>query len=138
MTEKDLCTIALQAMQYAYAPYSGYLVGAALLTADGKIYTGCNIENAAYSPTICAERVALFKAVSEGQRDFVALAVAGGKDGVVSGAFPPCGVCRQALAEFCPSTMPVLVVERENSHRRYTLADLLPEAFGPTHLTKDE
>ncbi len=138
MNEKHLCAMALEAMQGAYAPYSGYKVGAALLTADDRVYTGCNIENAAFTPTVCAERVALFKAVSEGVRDFGALAVAGGKDGVVSGAFPPCGVCRQALAEFCPPTMPVLVVEGVDSYRRYTLSDLLPEAFGPTHLTNTQ
>ena len=135
MTNQDLCALAVEAMGDAYAPYSGYTVGAALLTASGKVYTGCNIENAAFTPTVCAERVALFKAVSEGVRDFTALAVAGGKDGVVSGAFPPCGVCRQALAEFCPPDMPVLVVESEENYRRYTLSDLLPEAFGPSHLT---
>ena len=137
MCEKDLCAAALRAMEGAYAPYSGYKVGAALLTADGEVYTGCNIENAAFSPTVCAERVALFKAVSEGKRDFLMLAVAGGKDGAVTGAFPPCGVCRQVLAEFCAPTMPVLVVEEQNHHRRYTLADLLPEAFGPAHLTNE-
>ena len=124
-------------MEGAYAPYSGYKVGAALLTEDGDVYTGCNIENAAFTPTVCAERVALFKAVSEGKRGFAMLAVAGGKDGVVSGAFPPCGVCRQALAEFCAPAMPILVVEGADSYRRYTLSDLLPEAFGPSHLTND-
>ena len=137
MTEKDLCAAALKAMEGAYAPYSGYKVGAALLTADGTLYTGCNIENAAFTPTVCAERVALFKAVSEGERTFAMLAVAGGKDGVVSGAFPPCGVCRQALAEFCTPSMPVLVVESEEKYRRYTLDELLPEAFGPAQLTNE-
>ena len=135
MKYEELMTLAKQGRGRAYAPYSGYKVGAALLTTDGSVYTGCNIENAAFTPTVCAERVALFKAVSEGKREFVMLAVAGGKEGVVSGAFPPCGVCRQALTEFCAPTMPVLVAEGADSYRRYTLSDLLPEAFGPAHLT---
>ncbi len=129
MSEKDLCKQAIAAIDRAYAPYSGYRVGAALLTADGRVFTGCNVENAAYSPTICAERTAVCKAVSEGARDFVMLAVAGGKDGVVDGAFPPCGVCRQVLAEFCPADFPVLLVTGEDAYRRTTLGDLLPLAF---------
>ena len=134
MTEKELCRTAIEAMQKAYAPYSGYRVGAALLTADGAVYTGCNIENASYTPTVCAERTAIFKAVSEGARAFTAIAVAGGKDGVISGAFPPCGVCRQVMAEFCPPDFTVLVVTGEDTYTAYTLADLLPSGFGPAHL----
>ncbi len=91
---------ALSHVEKAYAPYSGFQVGAALLTEDGKIYTGCNIENAAYTPTICAERTAFFKAVSEGEREFKAICIAGGKDGTVDDFTPPCGVCRQVMMEF--------------------------------------
>lgn len=134
MTEQALCKQAIAAMERAYAPYSGYKVGAALLTVNGTVYTGCNIENASYTPTICAERTAVFKAVSEGERAFAMLAVAGGQGGTLSGAFPPCGVCRQVLAEFCPPEFPVLVVTGEGSYERYTLAQLLPSAFSPEHV----
>jgi len=134
MTDKELCAQAIRAMERSYAPYSGYRVGAALLTADGTVYTGCNIENASYTPTICAERTAVFKAVSEGARQFTAIAVAGGKDGVISGAFPPCGVCRQVMAEFCSPDFPILVVTGEDTFVRYTLGELLPNGFGPAHL----
>ena len=98
MTPEKLCELAREAMTHAYVPYSGYQVGAALLCADGTVYQGCNIENASYSPTVCAERTAFFKAVYDGHRDFAAIAVCGGKDGVITGAFPPCGVCRQVMA----------------------------------------
>ena len=134
MSDKELCSLAIQAMERSYSPYSGYRVGAALLTADGSVYTGCNIENASYTPTVCAERTAIFKAVSEGVRHFAAIAVVGGKDGVISGAFPPCGVCRQVMAEFCPPDFPILVVTGEDTFTRYTLGDLLPNGFGPDHL----
>ncbi len=136
MTEQQLCRAAVEAMNMAYAPYSGYRVGAALLTADGRVYTGCNIENAAYTPTVCAERTAFFKAVSDGAREFAMLAVAGGKDGHLAGAFPPCGVCRQVMAEFCPPDFPVLIVEGEGQYRRMTLGDLLPEGFGPGNVAE--
>ena len=136
MTREALCAAAIEAMGRAYAPYSGYKVGAALLTADGKVYTGCNIENASYTPTVCAERTAIFKAVSEGERDFVMLAVCGGKDGQLSGAFPPCGVCRQVMAEFCSKDMPILIVTEEDSHTACTLGELLPYAFGTEYIEK--
>ena len=93
------------------------------------LFTGCNIENAAYSSTVCAERVALFTAVAAGERKFKAIAVAGGKDGIIDGAFPPCGVCRQVMAEFCPPDFKVLVVTGNDSFKKYTLSELLPEAF---------
>ena len=134
MTEKELCRIAIEAMQKSYSPYSEFRVGAALLTADGEVYTGCNIENASYTPTVCAERTAFFKAVSDGVRQFSAIAVAGGKDGVLAGAFPPCGVCRQVMAEFCSPDFSVLVVTDENSYDAYTLGELLPCGFGPENL----
>ena len=101
MNLEMLLTQAKKAMENAYAPYSGYCVGAALLTKSGKVYLGCNIENASFSPTCCAERTAFFKAVSEGEREFAAIAVAGGKHGKVERIFPPCGVCRQVMQEFC-------------------------------------
>ena len=136
MTREALCAAAIEAMGKAYAPYSGYKVGAALLTADGRVYTGCNIENASYTPTVCAERTAIFKAVSEGKRDFAMLAVCGGKDGVITGAFPPCGVCRQVMAEFCPKDMPILMVTGEETHDACTLGELLPYMFSTDYIEK--
>lgn len=129
MNPEQLIDYAKQAMERAYAPYSGYRVGAALLCADGTVYTGCNIENAAYSPTVCAERTAIFKAVSEGHRDFSAIAVCGGKNGVISGFFPPCGVCRQVLREFCGDDFTVFLAGPEAQYKTYTLSQLLPEGF---------
>ena len=134
MNEKELCKEAIDAMKNAYAPYSGYKVGAALLTEKGKLFAGCNIENAAFTPTVCAERVALFNAISSGERKFTAIAVAGGKDGVISGAFPPCGVCRQVMAEFCAPDFTVLVVTGEDSYQKYTLNELFPQAFTPKNI----
>ena len=129
MKPEELIELAKKAMENAYAPYSGYKVGASLLTADGTVYTGCNIENAAFSPTVCAERVALFKAVSEGKRDFAAIAVCGGKNGVITGFFPPCGVCRQVLREFCRDDFVFYLAGAEGHYRTYTLSALLPESF---------
>ena len=129
MTAEKLCEKAIEAMGHAYAPYSGYKVGAALLCADGTVYQGCNIENASYSPTICAERTAIFKAVFDGQRDFAAIAVCGGKDGILSGAFPPCGVCRQVMREFCRDDFTVYLVGAGGSFRKLTLGELLPHSF---------
>lgn len=134
MTNEALCYEAIKAMNKAYAPYSDYKVGAALLTKSGKLYTGCNIENAAYSPSVCAERVAIFKAVSEGEREFKRIAVCGGKDGIISGEFPPCGVCRQVMAEFCDGDFEVLVVNSEKTYKKYLLKELLPFSFTPENL----
>lgn len=134
MTNEELAALAVKAMDNAYVPYSGYRVGAALLTKSGKIYTGCNIENAAYSPTVCAERTAIFKAVSEGEREFVKIAVAGGKNGEISGEFPPCGICRQVMAEFCNGDFEILVVNSKNSFTVYKLSDILPYSFNPEHI----
>ena len=134
MTDRELCDAAVAAMARAYAPYSGYTVGAALLTADGKVYTGCNIENAAYTPTVCAERTAFCKAVSEGERRFAAIAVAGGKQGTLDGAFPPCGVCRQVMAEFCDPDFRVLIVKNTADWDVCRLGDLLPYAFTPENI----
>lgn len=129
MNEQTLCKRAIEAMQRAYAPYSGYLVGAALLGVSGKVYTGCNIENVSYTPTVCAERTAFFKAISEGEQRFSMLAVAGGKDGVIKGIFPPCGVCRQVIAEFCDPDFPILLVSGTDTFEKTTLKELLPFSF---------
>ena len=126
----DLVRQAITAREHAYVPYSNFKVGAALLTAAGHIYTGCNIENAAYGPTVCAERVAVFKAVSEGQREFTAIAVA-----TVNGV-APCGVCRQVLREFAPQ-LTVIVTNLSADYRIFTLPDLLPHSFGPEDLKRE-
>ena len=126
--EADLAARAVQARQWAYAPYSNYQVGAALLTASGKVYDGVNVENAAYPSTICAERTAVVKAVSEGERDFVAIAVSSANGG------SPCGACRQVLAEFGLDTAVLLVDSAETIIHRTTLRSLLPLAFGPEAL----
>ena len=130
---RSLMASAVAAREYAYSPYSGYRVGAALLGADGKIYTGCNVENAGYTPTNCAERTAVFKAVSEGEREFTAIAVAGGMGDSIDPACTPCGVCRQVLAEFCAADMPVILGTPENL-RVLTLGELLPFAFTKKNL----
>ncbi|MBQ8623460.1 MAG: cytidine deaminase [Oscillospiraceae bacterium] len=130
----NLCKTAADAMQNAYAPYSGYKVGAALLCADGSVYTGCNIENASYSATNCAERTAFFKAVSEGKYNFIAIAVCGGKGGVIEDSpFPPCGICRQVMREFCNADFKIHMVTK-NDIKTYTLDELLPYGFGPEHI----
>ena len=128
MTPEKLCERAKEAMTRAYAPYSGYKVGAALLCADGTVYQGCNIENSAYSPTNCAERTAFFKAIYDGKRDFSAIAICGGKDGVITGLFPPCGVCRQVMREFCGMDFKVYMITPEGYEER-TLAQILPDSF---------
>ena len=129
MTPQALIEQAKEAMLHAYVPYSGYKVGAALLCTDGTVYGGCNIENASYSPTNCAERTAFFKAVYDGHRDFVAIAVVGGKDGVITGAFPPCGVCRQVMREFCNDDFLIHIGGADGSFQTLTLAQLLPYSF---------
>ena len=139
--KKKLAVKALDMRSFSYAPYSRFCVGAALLTKDGKIYTGCNIENAAYTPSNCAERTAIFKAVSEGERDFAAIAIAGGPKDAPVGALQycaPCGVCRQVMAEFCdPDTFTIFLARSENDMKEYKLKDLLPESFGPANLTQE-
>ena len=127
--EKALCSEAFSAMARAYAPYSGYCVGAALQSTDGRIFSGCNIENASFGATVCAERTALFSAVSQGARSFSGLAVCGGRNGRIKGLFPPCGICRQTLIEFCSPGMPVLLMKGKTSFVRTTLGKLLPGAF---------
>ncbi len=123
-----LAEIAKQARQRAYVPYSSFMVGAALLCADGSVYEGCNIENASFTPTCCAERVAIFGAVSEGKRDFEAIAVVGGKQGEKCAPCYPCGVCRQVLSEFCDESFKVIIASDEGI-TELTLGELLPHSF---------
>ncbi len=136
MQIKELIAAAIEARRNSYSPYSHYQVGAALLTADGKIITGCNIENAAYGPTNCAERTAFFKAVSEGIRNFAAIAIVGSPEGEAITQFAyPCGVCRQVMREFCePENFQIIVAKSEEDYRVMTLAELLPESFGPENV----
>ena len=130
MTAEQLVALAREARSRSYCPYSAYAVGAALLCEDGTVYQGCNVENAAYGPSVCAERVAVFKAVSEGKRSFAAIAVAGGRAGEEpAGIFPPCGVCRQVLREFCSPELPVYLATAEGDFEGHTLGELLPLSF---------
>ncbi len=131
MTDIELLKAAVKAMDNSYSPYSNCKVGAALLTKNGKIYTGANIENAAFSPTICAERVAIFKAISDGEKNFSKIAVVGGKDGKIKGIFSPCGVCRQVLREFCDDKFEILLGKSERDFDIITLEELLPLSFSP-------
>ena len=133
MLDKELLQLAIQARENSYSPYSGFRVGAALLGQSGKVYGGCNVENAAYSPTNCAERTAVFKAVSEGEREFSAIAIVGGKGDTLADLCAPCGVCRQVLAEFCDGDFRVVLGTPENI-RVFTLAELLPLSFGKSDL----
>ena len=137
MTKEELARKAVEAMGHAYAPYSGYLVGAALLTADGTVYQGCNIENASFTPTVCAERTAFFKAIYDGKRDFRAIAVVGGKGGTVAGFFPPCGVCRQVMREFCRDDFEVYLVGKDNEIKALTLKYILPYSFSAGEYMQD-
>lgn len=132
---KEMIHVAIEQLANAYVPYSGFRVGAALLAKNGTMYTGCNIENAAYTPTNCAERTAFFKAVSEGVRQFDAICVVGGKDGVLTEYAAPCGVCRQVMMEFCnPDTFQIILAVSEENYDVFTLRQLLPEGFGPNNL----
>ena len=134
VNKKALLALAEEARGASYSPYSGITVGAALLTADGKVYRGANIENASYTPTVCAERVAFFKAITEGERDFVAIAIAGGEAGKPSKAdFPPCGVCRQVMSEFCKKDFLVIFGNSETINEK-TLAEIIPFNFDKTNL----
>lgn len=132
---EKLIETAIAQLDYSYTPYSNFKVGAALLTKNGDIYTGCNIENAAYTPTNCAERTAFFNAVSEGVRDFQAICIVGGKDGVLTEYAAPCGVCRQVMMEFCnPKTFQIILAIDKERYDIYTLEELLPQGFGPSNL----
>lgn len=134
MVEKLIDT-AIEQLKFSYTPYSNFKVGAALLTKSRKIYTGCNIENASYTPTNCAERTAFFKAVSEGVRDFQAICIVGGKDGKLTEYTAPCGVCRQVMMEFCnPKTFQIILAVDKERYEIYTLEELMPLGFGPLNL----
>ena len=136
MEKSELVKLAQKAREMAYTPYSHWTVGAALLTRGGKVYTGCNIENASYTPTNCAERTAFFKAVSEGERDFSAIAIVGGPQGQApKGICPPCGVCRQVMMEFCDyEKFEVILGVSENEYETYKLNEVVPMGFGPGDL----
>lgn len=137
MTPKELVALALEARTHAYVPYSHFAVGSALLTAGGRIYQGCNIENAGYTPTICAERTAFFKAVYDGVRDFSAIAVVGGpEDGPAAALCAPCGVCRQVMREFCGEDFPVYLGRADGGYLETTLGKLLPYGFTKSDLGK--
>jgi len=134
--KQELVKQALAARKFAYVPYSKFRVGAAVLAKNGAIYTGCNIENAAYTPTNCAERTAFFKAVSEGERSFTAIAVVGGPEGASEFDWcAPCGVCRQVMKEFChEDAFQIILARSVKEYKVYTLAELLPMGFGPDNL----
>lgn len=135
MDNRELIRSALEAMKRAYTPYSDYKVGAALLTKSGKVYQGCNIENAAYTPTNCAERTAFFRAVFDGEREFERICVVGGKHGEPVDYAAPCGVCRQVMMEFCdPETFRIILAVDEDHYSEYLLKELLPLGFGPGNL----
>ena len=135
MTDRQLINLAEQASRNAYVPYSHFAVGAALVCRDGTVFTGCNIENAGYTATNCAERTAFFKAVSEGVKEFDAICIVGGKGGVVTEYAPPCGVCRQVMMEFCnPKTFQIILAVDKERYEIYTLEELMPLGFGPLNL----
>lgn len=132
---EKLIDTAIAQLQFSYTPYSHFKVGAALLAANGTVYGGCNIDNAAYTPTNCAERTAFFKAVSEGVRTFDAICVVGGKEGVLTEYAAPCGVCRQVMMEFCdPDSFQIILATSREQYDIYTLRELLPLGFGPANL----
>ena len=137
MNPTELVRLAKTAMQRAYVPYSGYKVGAALLTKGGKVYLGCNIENAAFGPSNCAERTAIFTAVFEGKREFEAIAVVGGKDGVARDFFPPCGVCRQVMLEFCGPDFKIYMGKQDGTYKTVKLADFMPYGFRASEYMKE-
>lgn len=130
ITDQMLAQSAIDARQYSYAPYSGYRVGAALLSAAGKVYQGCNVENASYGACNCGERTAFFKAVSEGEREFCAIAIAGGRKDEMEDYAYPCGICRQVMQEFCTGDFRIIVVKSRIEYKVYTLKELLPFGFG--------
>ncbi|MBO5211034.1 MAG: cytidine deaminase [Clostridia bacterium] len=129
MTDKELMGIAVKAREMSYSPYSNFRVGAALLGLSGKVYTGCNVENAGYSPTNCAERTALFKAISEGEREFTAIAIVGGLGESISEFCAPCGVCRQALSEFCDKDFR-FILGNPKEIKVLTMEEIMPYSFG--------
>ena len=134
---KKLINLALEATKFSYVPYSNFTVGAALITKDGKIYTGCNIESASYSPTNCAERTAIFKAVSEGAKNFEKIVVVGGKNREITDYCSPCGVCRQVIAEFADENFELILAKNENEYKIYNFfKDVFPLSFTKDDLKK--
>ena len=132
---KELIRTALSMREMSYTPYSHFNVGAALLARNGRVFTGCNIENASFTPTNCAERTAFFKAVSEGVKEFSAIAITGGPAGADPAQFcPPCGVCRQVMSEFCRDDFMIILAKSETEYKTYTLPEILPERFQPSNL----
>ena len=129
MSDKELMDMAIKARQNAYCKYSSFSVGAALLAKSGNVYLGCNVENASFSPTNCAERTAFFSAICAGEREFEAIAVCGAKNDQPPAFCMPCGVCRQVMAEFCPQSFPIYVLDEDQKIIKFTLGDLLPSAF---------
>lgn len=135
---EEMIELATEQLKFSYAPYSDFKVGAALFSESGKIFTGCNIENAAYTPTNCAERTAFFKAVSEGERGFQAICIVGGKSGKVTEYTAPCGVCRQVMMEFCnPDTFQIILAVSKEDYKVFFLKDLFPLGFGPENLEQN-
>ena len=135
MDRRTLIRAAIEVLPRAYVPYSHFHVAAALLCSDGMVYTGINIENAAYTPTVCAERSAFIRAVNEGQRNFDAIVICGGQDGVIADYCPPCGVCRQVMREFCdPDSFRIILARSEEEYKEFTLKELLPMGFGTENL----
>lgn len=128
MTDFELINKAKDAMKFSYSPYSGFKVGSALICKNGKVFTGVNIENASFSATNCAERTAFFKAISEGEKDFCKIAVVGGKGGKITDFCPPCGVCRQVMAQFCEKDFEILLFNGEII-KKYTIEEILPVSF---------
>ena len=133
---KKLVNEAVKMLKYSYVPYSHFHVGAALLTSENEIYTGCNIENASFGATNCAERTAIFKAVSEGKKSFKAIAIVGGPDGVIKDYCPPCGICRQVLNEFCDKDFEIILAKNPDDIIVKTLEEILPLRFGAEDLNK--
>lgn len=137
MKDNELIIEAIEARKLSYSPYSHFKVGAALLTNEGEVFRGCNIENASFSPTVCAERTAFFKAISEGKKGFSAIAIVGGPESetdILSGYAFPCGVCRQVMREFCSSDFKVIVAKSTDEYKVFYLDEILPNSFGPENL----
>lgn len=138
-TIKNMINLAIEQIKYSYAPYSDFKVGAVLMSKTGKLYTGCNIENAAYTPTNCAERTAFFKAISQGEREFMGICIVGGKGEKIEEMTAPCGVCRQVMMEFCnPESFEIILAVNENNYKIFKLKEILPLGFGPENIRRKQ
>lgn len=138
-TIKNMINLAIEQIKYSYAPYSDFKVGAVLMSKTGKLYMGCNIENAAYTPTNCAERTAFFKAISQGEREFMGICIVGGKGGKIEEMTAPCGVCRQVMMEFCnPESFEIILAVNENNYKIFKLKEILPLGFGPENIRRKQ